>query len=327
MKDTCSKRNELSQLSSVLSALEALYEVIENLHSTLEFSEIQKSSLKLLKKHLKVNGYLFAVYDSSLKKFIFEFENNLKGISVEEILKISLESVLKGDFEACDELHLPGYPNLTLMRIKNRKRLTGIFVATHEEMKKLKEEDLLLLKTISCSILYAFTNARLYEMAKRLAIWDTKTDLYNYRYFVTRLSLEIARANRYGRKLSIIAIDLDKFKEVNDSLGHVLADRVLKDVARLIKESIRTVDIPARFGGDEFFILLPETDMFGAKVVARRLKENVESRLFPLKSKKNRIKIELSYGVAELSEGMTAKQLMHAADMDLLQNKQRSCLQ
>ena len=110
--------------------------------------------------------------------------------------------------------------------------------------------------------------ARLYK----LATTDTKTQLYNYRYFNSILIRELAIAERYGRVISMLIVDLDDFKEVNDKHGYLRGDEVLQMVATIIKESIRDTDIAARFGGEEFVVLMPETSSTNAKQLAERIR-------------------------------------------------------
>jgi diguanylate cyclase (GGDEF)-like protein len=118
----------------------------------------------------------------------------------------------------------------------------------------------------------AIHNARLY----RLATLDGLTGLYVRRFFDRRYREEISRARRYGKHLSLLLIDLDDFKEVNDTYGHQVGDRVLQAVSNTIQQNVRTADVPCRFGGDEFVVLLPETDVKGATEFANRLNQKLE---------------------------------------------------
>ena len=111
----------------------------------------------------------------------------------------------------------------------------------------------------------------MHSEAQRLSRTDPLTGLWNYRQLQESLRREIERANRFGRRLTVLALDLDRFKEINDTYGHLAGDAVLEEFARRIRGEIREVDCAFRSGGEEFVVLLPETDARGGAVVAERL--------------------------------------------------------
>lgn len=319
-------RNEGNQnllgLSDVFSAFEKFHQILESLYTTLNLEEINKKAKNLLFYHLKTKDYILLVFDPSSKKFVFACHDGFSREITEDTIRevVQLKDTFLSSLERRFNLDV-GKIDLSSLALYTKGKFLGVLVSNTQLIENITNEDYELLNLIALSILYAYNNSRLYELTKRLAVWDNKTNLYNYRYFLSRLSNEISRAKRYGRKLSLIAIDLDEFKLINDKLGHLTADKILKDIAKIIKASIRAVDIPSRFGGDEFFILLPETDLEGARVVGERLKSIIESRLFPLNGKKNRIRIKLTFGVSEYEDGMSAKKFLEAADRELMKAK------
>src|SRR4030042_2213726 len=113
-----------------------------------------------------------------------------------------------------------------------------------------------------------------------LSITDGLTKLYNQTYFHKCLQKEAAMALRYFAPLSCLMLDIDNFKQVNDNFGHQFGDKVLKELADIIRESIRETDIASRYGGDEFFILLPQTDLKGTKILSERLRMKINNRVF-----------------------------------------------
>ena len=119
----------------------------------------------------------------------------------------------------------------------------------------------------------ALENARLYEDARKLADRDPLTGFYNHRFLHERLGEEVVRTQRARRPMSVLMLDLDDFKLVNDTFGHLFGDRVLTWTAELIRSTLRASDIPARYGGDEFAIILPETDAEEARRAADRILE------------------------------------------------------
>ncbi|MFH1438800.1 MAG: GGDEF domain-containing protein [Pseudomonadota bacterium] len=139
-----------------------------------------------------------------------------------------------------------------------------------------------------------------YEEIHRMAIMDGLTNLFNKRYFLETLVKEAARARRYHRPLSLIMIDLDHFKKVNDTYGHLAGDHILKELGELLRSRIRREEIVVRYGGEELAILLPETAKDGAASVAEQMRHRVENHTFIFAGKK--ITITISAGVAELIE-------------------------
>ncbi|MFH0782666.1 MAG: GGDEF domain-containing protein [Pseudomonadota bacterium] len=133
------------------------------------------------------------------------------------------------------------------------------------------------------------------EAMRLLAITDGLTDLYNRRHFNKLAEDEIGRALRYARPLSLIMVDIDFFKRINDTFGHSVGDRVLQRIAIIIKEMVRVSDIPARYGGEEFVILLPETPVAVAAGIAERLKYKIEGTT--LQAGEDVIRVTASFGV------------------------------
>ena len=163
------------------------------------------------------------------------------------------------------------------------------------------------------------------EEIRILSITDPLTGTYNRGYMTERLPQEIKRARRYSRVLSIILCDIDHFKKVNDTYGHLVGDRVLKDFAQCIRHSIRQdVDWTARYGGEEFLIVLPETDVNGGSVMAERLKSELSQRVTETQGKK--ISITASFGVTGFGpdtpdEMISPEAMISKADKYLYQAK------
>lgn len=139
-----------------------------------------------------------------------------------------------------------------------------------------KDQEVELLKAVADQAAVAINKAQLWEMA----VTDSLTGLFVRRYFMVKLQEEFHRAERYKKRLAVVMVDLDGFKSINDAYGHAIGDRVLKIVASFLRDNIRDVDIVARFGGEEFVILLPEADKEEALTVSERLRSKLESLKF-----------------------------------------------
>jgi diguanylate cyclase (GGDEF)-like protein len=133
-----------------------------------------------------------------------------------------------------------------------------------------------------------------------LASVDDLTQLYNRRYFFERFNQEVERAIRYQRPLSCIILDIDFFKQVNDSYGHLAGDQVLIDIAKILKNNCRQSDLAGRYGGEELIILLPETEASGAMIIAERIREMIEEHQ-TLDGKGVFIAVTVSMGIASLT--------------------------
>ncbi|HEX4824641.1 MAG TPA: diguanylate cyclase [Candidatus Polarisedimenticolaceae bacterium] len=175
-----------------------------------------------------------------------------------------------------------------------------------------KREVLLTLETTNREL--QASNAQLEEMATI----DSKTGLANYRLFIKRLHEEWVRSERYGQALSLVMLDLDDFKRINDTLGHQAGDRALREFAMLVSGGARATDLPARYGGEEFAVLLPHTEGEQAERVAERIRAAVAE--FNFLESDHRLSLTVSAGVATFpsnSEIASADQLVAAADRAL----------
>jgi len=186
---------------------------------------------------------------------------------------------------------------------------------------ELDPERLSLARTIANEASIALESARLYEEARALADRDPLTGFFNHRYLHERFGQEAVRSRRAHRPLSLLMLDLDDFKLVNDTLGHVLGDDVLRFTADLIRRTLRESDVPARYGGDEFAILLPEAGQEEAAATADRLVATFAESAFTTGSGLA-VPIGVSIGAATFpTDGRTAAELIAVADAGLYRMK------
>jgi diguanylate cyclase (GGDEF)-like protein len=166
----------------------------------------------------------------------------------------------------------------------------------------------------------AIENERLHRTVKRQAITDELTQLANRRRFTETLAVEVRRAERFGDPLALILADLDDFKEINDRYGHQAGDEVLRRFADVLRENVRDFDLPVRYGGEEFAVLLPETGVQGGERLARRL-QNALLRLRLPEISGNKPPVTASFGVAAFPAARSAEELLSAADGALYRAK------
>jgi diguanylate cyclase (GGDEF)-like protein len=166
-------------------------------------------------------------------------------------------------------------------------------------------------------------NVDLHETVQRQAVTDELTGLFNHRRFQEVMTAEVERARRYGHELGLIMLDIDNFKAVNDTYGHLTGDNVLRAVARVLRQSSRDVDEPARYGGEEMAVALPLTDLEGAYQFAERVRGRIEALELPLPNGDGTLKVTASFGAASLAtaDGANKAALVAAADGALYEAK------
>jgi diguanylate cyclase (GGDEF)-like protein len=196
-----------------------------------------------------------------------------------------------------------------------KKRVLGVIELINTLDDELfNEADLAILSTIADYAAIAIDNARNYERVCELVITDDLTGLYNARHFNVIIEREVKRAERYQSPLSLLFLDLDHFKQVNDLHGHLIGSRVLAEVGQLIKSHLRETDYAARYGGDEYVILLPETGKEGALTVADHMREVIRSHPFHGEHGAS-VRVTASFGIASFPEDTRSKrELMMLAD-------------
>jgi diguanylate cyclase (GGDEF)-like protein len=195
----------------------------------------------------------------------------------------------------------------------NKGDVIGILMLGKSEGNPFTEEQVLFIEQVASQVSTAVVNARLYASAEARSRVDELTGLYNRRHFDEAIEKEIRRDFRYGNSFSLLMMDLDRFKSFNDSNGHVTGDKLLTQVANIIRNSSREVDLSFRYGGDEFAVILPNTAIDHGVVVAERIRQNVEKEMESRNSQ-----VTVSIGVASWpGDGLIPPDLINAADRAL----------
>ena len=253
---------------------------------------------------------------------------------------ILLDILLSGmdGFEICQHLkemaHVQSIPIVMITCLKDTEsKIRGIELGVDDFLVKPVHKEILiarinaLLKKKEAIDRLAFD----YERALRSAITDKLTGLYNYGYFKQFLQLEIERSIRQRHPLTLIMLDIDNFKQFNDTHGHLAGDEILRALAQLINRIIRKIDLAARYGGEEFTVILPYTSTKGALIVAERLRQAVESYPFMYKTSLLSATLTISIGIASFdSKIKTVEDLIERSDTALYmakrEGKNRVCV-
>jgi diguanylate cyclase (GGDEF)-like protein len=183
-----------------------------------------------------------------------------------------------------------------------------------------EDEDRMTAVSLASHAVVALDNARLHRIVERQALVDGLTGLANRRQSEETLASELARLERFGGTLAVVVADLDWFKDVNDRYGHPSGDAVLREFAQLLDESVRDVDLAGRWGGEEFLLILPGTDLDGGAQVAERIRLALAGRIV-LSADGSPIPVTASFGVAATPPASTAAELFSAADAALYEAK------
>jgi two-component system cell cycle response regulator len=269
------------------------------------------------KKNLDIN-VLIVDDDLSVRNTMDEYIANagfstLAASSAEE----ALELIKKNNFAVViTDIRLPGLGGLELTKVIKQKNGSDVIVVTgysddysYEEainigasdfvIKPVRLQELLLrLRRVLKERQLSSERTRMMQKLQKLATTDGLTKLYNSRSFYSQLELEVDRYNRYKHPLSLLLLDIDNFKEFNDNFGHLEGDKVLVRFSQIIKSCLRTNDSAYRYGGEEFTVILPETNGDEAKTVAQRIRSSLETEKFKPIPNKN-AKITISIGVTQ----------------------------
>lgn len=224
---------------------------------------------------------------------------------------------------ARDNKHRYKTKSFISLPLKTNSKVIGVMNVTDKlaETKIFSEEDLRYLSLLAHQTVAQIENIRLCEKLSLLAITDALTNLYNHRYCHEKLGLEIMRVQRYQHPLSLIMFDIDYFKTFNDRYGHLEGDRVLRQVAEIMQQNMRKVDILCRYGGEEFTVMLPDTTLEGAKTVAEKIRKAVQEAYLFSKESDRVLKVTLSGGVAEYQKNLDKDDFISRVDQALYKAK------
>ncbi len=204
--------------------------------------------------------------------------------------------------------------SMLVFPVMSKDSVVAVIELINKKKGKFNKDDLLLLNNISGHISVAVEKVMLQLRLEELVITDDLTKLFNLRYLNRTLDIELERANRYNTHVSLIFMDIDRFKDVNDTHGHLVGSKLLTELAQLLLSKLRSVDIVARYGGDEFVIVLPQTSSKYAAMIAERLRKAVEEAVF-LRSEGYNLRVTASFGVASYPDTAKSKEeLLNLAD-------------
>lgn len=337
------KGRQVDQLKRKIEELSIFNEIGKTLTSTLDIKEILNIIMLKIGTLLRPDNWSLMLIDEESGDLYFEIVVGERSKKIKNIRlktgegiagwvalngeKLIIEDVSKDEKFPLNVDLFSGFETSSVVCIplKCKGKVLGVIELINQiGRSKFSEEDLFILTTLSDYAAIALENALYFNKIKELTITDDVTKLYNSRYMYDYLEQELRRSQRYDLELSIIFLDLDYFKNVNDTYGHLIGSRLLREVAKVILTCLRSVDIAVRYGGDEFVIILPATPKENAVLVAERIRECMKDTLFLQRQSLN-IRQTASFGVASFpKDGSNKLDLIRQADKAMYKIK-NSC--
>jgi diguanylate cyclase (GGDEF)-like protein len=313
---------------------------VETIESSCDIPSLKSGMHLLINKilaHVQADECLLYLYGGSGPKFqrsystgniqdIELFEQKANRSIVDKVLSSGTPYI---NNEYFFELKVPFSKESVFIRsvfcypLMRRGKIIGVIELLNKVTGTFAPEDQDLIEMIVDPLAVAIRTVDHFEEAERLTITDDLTKLYNYRYLKKYLEANVNRCLRYKKKVSLLFIDIDGFKQINDTFGHLVGSQALAEVGQVFKQMVREADIVGRYGGDEFIIILPETPLNGAMIIAERIRKKVEEYEFVAQNQ--RIRLTVSLGVANCPKHtLTAEGLIKKADDAMYRAKELS---
>ncbi|MFZ2198645.1 MAG: sensor domain-containing diguanylate cyclase [Thermodesulfovibrionales bacterium] len=325
------KRN----ICNLTQELDFFEEVSKTLTSTLDLNNILSTIMNNAKKLIKAEAWSFLLVDQETGDLVFEKTSGKKedkkklkkirmkiGEGIAGWVARELIPVVVPDVSTDPRFSSKVDKQITLktktimcVPIKSKGNILGVLEIVNKTTNEpFTKDDLNLILRIVDHAAIAIERASLYQKMEELSITDDLTKLFNTRYLDRTLEIEINRSNRHRSSLSLIFMDVDHFKTINDNYGHLVGSKLLVEMGQLLIKCLRTIDIVARYGGDEFVIVLPQTPPGNALQIAERIRKSIEHNVF-LKKDGYSLKMTASFGVASYPESAKSKEdLLRLAD-------------
>ena len=328
--------DELARLRAEHRQLSDLLSLIQELTSTVVHSEsvgdLFSRAFGTLARCVSFDAGAAVMLEQHLDLYVSTREGARELVSdaFVSVIRSTLESLIPVSFASTEIVVMseqdnlppgenPGLGEVAAALLEHERRTAGLLLLARREPFDARERRILEIFATQVSMLIATIRAR--EKIVNLAETDDLTGIWNRRHFRRQLPQEIERARTFGVPLSLLLFDIDDFKQINDGFGHVIGDVVLSELCGCVRETLRPTDVLARYGGDEFAVILPHTDLVGAQAVAERVLKKVRELTIPT-DEEGAIQCSVSIGLAEFRrEDAVASDLVRRADERLYASK------
>lgn len=331
--DSTRKRGMLSALRRRNAELETMVELGKALTATLDLTEVLNAVMTSVCQLMRASTWSLLLVDEQTGELVFEVvvspaAERLKGrrlpaghgvsgwVATHGEALLIPDVQLDARFSAAFDLETAFTTrSIVCVPLRSADRILGVIELINPLDEGFDDDDLQLLATIADFAAIAVENARNYQRIRRLVITDDLTGLFNARHMTRLIELEVERADRYGNELSLVFIDLDFFKHINDTRGHLAGSQLLSEFGEFLRNSIRRIDFSARYGGDEFVLILPETPKAGALAMCNNLLERLRVQPFLADQGSTPVHITASLGIATFpGDAATKDELLAKAD-------------
>ena len=287
-----------AKLKQQFTQIDSLYSITSSLSGIVDFEELLKFTRNVFRTRIKTSSYSLMLLDEQSER-----------LTIKSSFGLSLESTRSDNFLSEDMIFREAISERRRVVVDNTadpgnrfklyagmepetgsflceplifegNRILGVLNLYRQRADAFTAAELEFISKISEQLAHTLNKILIYEHTKELAITDDLTGIFNRRYFNQSFEMEIQRANRYNHSLSILMLDLDNFKTYNDVNGHLMGDEVLKKVSQVLENILRKTDLVARFGGEEFIIMLPEISKDQSQRVANKLRREIEKSQF-----------------------------------------------
>jgi diguanylate cyclase (GGDEF)-like protein len=287
-----------TQLTRHSQELTIFHDVAKALTSSLDLDSILQTIMEKMAEYFRPDTWSLLMVDEGQSELYFAIA---VGDAAEALKNVRLkvgegiagwvakhgEQVISGDVEhdprfakRIDESTQWETRSVICVPLRSRLRVLGVIQLVNVDLAQFNEPEIFFLQTLCDYAAIAIENARWVEKIQELTITDDCTGLYNARHLYKTLDTEVYRSSRFGYEFSVLFIDLDHFKQVNDTHGHLVGSKLLSEIGYLVKAQLRLIDFAFRYGGDEFVVLLPQTGKDQALVVAKRLRDGLRASTF-----------------------------------------------
>lgn len=328
-------------LEQLVKDLALIYEIGQEVNSIIDIERLYTTIASTFKKYLRINEFALLLFDvgademmvkaafgfhntDAISRMVFRKGEGITGLAAETGKKIYIKDTSREKRFLNYKGERPTEPSSFLsLPLTYKDEVLGVMNFGRRGISSFTFQDVKMLSLIAGQVVLAIANARLYTKTRELSVKDELTGINNRRHFQNMLQMEWKRALRFHRELSLIMIDVDYFKTYNDTFGHPQGDKVLKQIGTLLKKNLREVDTVARFGGEEFVLLLPDTDKRGAVAVAEKVRMMVEGQRFFTEDRKDTRTITISAGIASFPDDVREMDdLIDHADIALYRAKE-----